>query len=92
MNRCRLAKTCFPHNSYMLINPSSQLILDGFCKEGCRPDDTIEYSYNVYSGNLTNSLDIYWLPFNDYLNIFPSIFIKIQLNINQTIHFTRIYI
>ncbi len=77
INRCRLAKTCFPYYSYMLINPSSQLILDALCKEGCQPGDSIEYSYKVSSGNLTGSLDLVWFPFVDSQGIFPSIFLFI---------------
>jgi hypothetical protein len=57
----------------MLINPSSQLIIDGLCKEGCGPGDSVEYNYKVYKGNINNSIDLSWTPFNDNLGLIPSI-------------------
>jgi len=56
----------------MLINPSSQLIIDGLCKEGCGPADTIEYDYKVYEGTLQNSIDLSWTPFLDTKGLLPS--------------------
>jgi hypothetical protein len=55
----------------MLINPSSQLIIDGLCKEGCGPDDSVEYNYKVYSGSIINSIDLSWTPFVDNLGLLP---------------------
>jgi len=59
----------------MLINPSSQLILDGMCKDGCDNGD-VKYKYTVYTGTMTNSIDLSWTQFGDPLNLFPGKFIR----------------
>ena len=47
MYRCRFPLTCIPYSAYKKVNPSSQIIIDGFCMEGCATN-TIAYKYSVY--------------------------------------------
>lgn len=55
---------CMPYYSYMRINPSSQLILDGKCLSGCEYASYIDFVYKVYS-----SVDqINWNYSPDYMN------------------------
>lgn len=46
---CRFPKACFPDSTYQKINPSSQLIIDGKCVEGCYSTDIVEYSFSIYA-------------------------------------------
>jgi hypothetical protein len=71
-----MEKTCFPYYSYMLINPSAQLIIDGFCKEGCEPGDNIEYKYRFYTGQSSTYLNQIWEKFHGSLSDIPSISFK----------------
>ena len=65
MESCRFPKTCFPDSTYQKINPSSQLIIDGQCIEGCPLNNTVQYNFTVYvdlNGNFT------WEVYNDVAN------------------------
>lgn len=53
--RCRFDKMCMPFNSVLRINPSSQLILDGLCIDGCTYATYIDYSYEIFENNTSNN-------------------------------------
>jgi len=56
---CRFPKACLPNPTYLKINPSAMLIIDGRCAEGCLQTDIIQYAFTVYSdvsGNSTWSI------------------------------------
>jgi len=55
----------------MLINPSSQLIIDGECKKGCYKNDVLTYEYRIYNGTFS-WYSIIWQRFPDPLNLLPS--------------------
>jgi len=63
--RCRFPKACFPDSTYQKINPSSQLIIDGACVEGCYPTDVVQYTFTVYADIYGNST---WQIYNDPSN------------------------
>jgi hypothetical protein len=46
---CRFPKTCLPSPTYLKINPSAMLIIDGRCVEGCLQTNIIQYTFTVYS-------------------------------------------
>lgn len=52
--RCRFEKFCTPYNSFVRINPSAPLILDGVCLSGCEYASTIDYEYKIYANTNPN--------------------------------------
>jgi hypothetical protein len=62
---CRFPKACFPDSTYLKINPSSQLIIDGRCVEGCYSNDVVQYTFTIYEDIYGNST---WLLYIDQAN------------------------
>ena len=57
--RCRFDFTCIPYSAYKKVNPSSQIIIDGQCLDGCT--QIVAYEYKIYYTLRTIlSTDIAW--------------------------------
>ena len=74
--------TCIAFPTYKKINPSSQIIIDGECKEGCITETTL-YAYIVsFSTDSNQNSKIAWQRITETTNlILGNIF---MLNFNET--------
>ncbi|CAF1066748.1 unnamed protein product, partial [Brachionus calyciflorus] len=45
---CKFTKDCTPYEDYLLVNPSSQLMITGSCDSGCDLIKSIEYEFRIY--------------------------------------------
>jgi hypothetical protein len=56
--------TCISYSQFKKINPSAQLILDGYCLDGCSGGNPLSYEFKIfytYQNLITTSSDsIVW--------------------------------
>lgn len=65
--RCRFPITCIPYATYKKVNPSSQIIIDGQCSDGCSTSTNVSYTFSIYytdENGATLSSSPLWLELN----------------------------
>ena len=66
--RCRFPKLCIPYSKFQKVNPSSDLLIDGECIDGCYDTDVLEYEFSIFytfDKNLTSYSVWNSLPYTD---------------------------
>ena len=67
-----------PYSAYKKVNPSSQIIIDGSCNDGCTNLTPI-YAYSIYYTNEKNSTlssNPVWINLNSVDELASGIFFK----------------
>ena len=67
--------TCISYSQYKKINPSSQIIIDGICLEGCSgPNVLFSDEFNIYNtlnqNDMSSTNNIIWTKVNAENNFF----------------------
>ncbi len=85
--------TCISYSQYKKINPSSQIIIDGLCLEGCsNPNDLFSFEFNIYytlnQNEMSSTNNIIWTELNaetyfvsgknKFLFLKPNSFLKVN--------------
>ena len=64
--RCKFQKFCLPANNLFNINPDSEIIIDGQCKQGCAANSMPSYKYKIYYGVSTlNDMNFFNFNWNE---------------------------
>lgn len=58
---CVPPETCIQYNNFQIINPNSQIIIDGKCIEGCESAYEIRYNWQLFMSIKTGSKNV-WMP------------------------------
>ena len=61
--------TCISYSQYKKINPSSQIIIDGLCLEGCSNSNALySYEFNIFytlnQNDMSSTNNIIWTKVN----------------------------
>ena len=71
VNRCKFDKDCIPYESYMKINPNSDLILNTLCISECDNLRNLKFDYVINGSYIFGGKPV-WQSFENYTKYFLS--------------------